>query len=230
MGMPLEDITIYYEGQVINDPDGSLFVRAANYIADFYHDSLKGYKPPKTGRICIHLGPTKMWNKPFYFGSVCSYSNIIDEAKYLTLTKTKKYKYILDLLHSTILELAEIYNWNKAIFNDSYDHIINKDFKFERSFSEKRSRDKKIKAQAILNKTEDKSTISVLISDGPILNRIVLLEKRNWYWYDSVYELAKSCKWLDNSSFGIIKNGKKCYYSVHEDRVVNDLVFAETDL
>lgn len=71
MGAPLYDITIYYNGNVIKDaPKDWDFRRTVNYIADFYHDRLNGYKPTKTGRICIHLGPTKNWDKPNYFGAI----------------------------------------------------------------------------------------------------------------------------------------------------------------
>ena len=64
MGAPLYDITIYYNGNVIKDaPEDWDFRRTANYIADFYHDRLNGYKPTKTGRICIHLDSIKNWDK-----------------------------------------------------------------------------------------------------------------------------------------------------------------------
>lgn len=125
MGAPLCDITIYYDGQLIRDaPEDLDFRHTVNYISDFYHDRLNGYKPTKTGRICIHLGPKKKWNKPNYFGAICSYDNIIDEEKYLKLSKKEKYRYILEILHSTVIEMAEILKWNKLPFNNSYQHII----------------------------------------------------------------------------------------------------------
>ncbi|HWV74944.1 MAG TPA: hypothetical protein VN040_24665 [Pseudosphingobacterium sp.] len=89
MGAPLQDITIYYFGTVIRDaPLDWDFRNTVNYIADFYHNSLNGYKPPKTGRICIHLGAYRNWDTPNYFGSICSFNGIIDEYQYLSLAKT----------------------------------------------------------------------------------------------------------------------------------------------
>jgi hypothetical protein len=57
MGRPLYDITIYYHGTLIkNTPEDQEFHRTLNYISDFYHNSLDGYKPPKTSRITLHVG------------------------------------------------------------------------------------------------------------------------------------------------------------------------------
>ena len=226
MGFSLQDITIYYRGSVIKDaPEDWNFRKKVNYIADFYHNRLNGYKPPKTGRICVHLGPTKDWDKPHYFGAICSYDNTIDESKYLGLTKLEKYKYILELLHQTIIELADIYGWDKSIFMSAYNYILESDFKFEKSYPEKKSKDRKHIAQIILIKTEDKSSLLVQMKTNDIINKQVLLEKNNWYWFDSSYDMAKTCKWLDNLSFGLYKNGKNCYYSLESNKIISDLIF-----
>src|ERR1019366_5615076 len=102
MGYPLTDITIYHSGPLIKDaPHDWDFRRTVNYIADFYHSGLNGYKPPKTARICINLCDKKYFDQPRYSGSICHYYNIIDEEKYLSLSKEEKYKYILNILHFT---------------------------------------------------------------------------------------------------------------------------------
>ena len=231
MGAPLYDITIYYSGQVIKDaPEDWDFRRTVNYIADFYHDRLNGYKPPKTGRICIHLGPTKnQEKKPNYFGAICSYDSIIDEYKYLSLSKREKYKYILEILHSTVIEIADIYDWDKNVFINAYNHILEHDFKFEKYYPEKKSKDRKHIGRIILTKTEAKSTIRVSITTGDLTIRDILFEKNNSYWFDSTYNIAKRCKWLDNSSFGLSKNEKNCYFSIDNNKIINDLTFGDND-
>jgi hypothetical protein len=139
MGAPLNDITIYYNGHTIKDGTKDCeFRRLVNYITDFYHDSLNGYKPLKTSRITIQLGPERIFEHPKYFGSICTYDNIIDESKYLNFTKKEKYKYILEILHTTILEIADYLNWDKSVFTKSYNHILNNDFKFEKEYSAKK--------------------------------------------------------------------------------------------
>jgi len=231
MGAPLYDITLYYNGQAIENAFPVFdFSQPANYIAVFYHDSLHGYKPPKTSRICIELGPAKNRDKPWNFGSICSYNNIIDETKYLSLSKTERYKYILGLLHSTVSEIARFYNWDQTIFDKAYDHIIESGFKFEKPYPEKKSNDRKYVGQIVLTKTEEKSILTALVTGGGLPKKEILLEKRNWCCYDRIYSLAKNCKWLDNSSFGIYQGERNCYFSTKNNQVINDLILNEDDI
>lgn len=130
-------------------------------------------------------------------------------------------------MHSTVIEIADIYNWDKSVFNKAYEHIIESDFKFEKYYPEKKSKDRKQIGQIILVKTEEKSTLLVSVKTGNSIIREVLLEKSNWYWFDSTYNFAKNCKWLDNSSFGLYKNGQNCYFSTDQNRIVSDLTFNE---
>ena len=50
-----------------------------------------------------------------------------------------------------------------------------------------------------------------------------LFDKGNQWWYDSIYYMAKHCKWLDNGRFGISINKKiiESWYSVSTDKVVS---------
>jgi hypothetical protein len=135
MGRPLSDITIYYHGTLIkNTPEDSEFKKTINYISDFYHNSLEGYKPPKTSRITLHVESNISLAGPRYFGAICIYNKIFNEEEYLSLSKHGKYKYILDLLHFAVLELSETYGWDKSVFIKSYNHIIASQFKFERAY------------------------------------------------------------------------------------------------
>jgi len=225
MGRPLSDITIYYHGTVLKKTSEDLeFRKTVNYISDFYHNFLNGYKPPKTSRITLHLRPNISLTEPRYFGSICIYDKMIDEEKYLSLSKHEKYKYILDLLHFAILELSETYGWDKSIFINSYNHIISNRFKFERVYPKKTSRDRKSTGQVLLTKSEDKSILSIQISSGGKNINKTLIEKKNWFWNDSIYEYSKTCKWLDNTKFGIKEYQRQCYYSVQDDKVFNDLL------
>src|SRR5579875_1428535 len=76
---------------------------------------LNGYKPPKTGRICIHIDKELKWDEPNYFGAICSIANVIDEDRYLSLQLLEKYQYILDIVHSSCLTLARTYDWNISV-------------------------------------------------------------------------------------------------------------------
>lgn len=226
MSRTLLDITLYYNGSEIKDaPHDWAFRHTVNFIADFYHNSLNGYKPPHTSRICIHLESNKKWDKPIYFGSICNYDAIIDESKYLILSKKEQYCYILDLLHTSVSEIAAFCNWDQSVFDSAYKHILDNDFRFEVNYPEKKSKDKKHIGKVVLRKTETWSILNIEIIKEDSLKSAVLFKKRNMYCYDPIYSLARQVKWLDNDSFGLHKNTKNCYFSIEDNKVVCDLSF-----
>lgn len=232
MGAPLDDITIYYDGTAIADNGANAEFRiTVNYICDFYYKLLNGYKPNKTGRICITLNKDKVWDDPWYFGSICNVSWLIDEQKYLNSSKPDKYKYILELVHNVCMHLAETYGWDKDVFKNAYDEIYKRRFHFSLSYPEKKSRDRKKIAKAIVEKTDLISTVHLVIQTDNGVEKIKLLEKKNWWWWDSAYVIAKRCKWLDNMSFGICSKDKTqlAYYSLADKNVSSNLSFKEND-
>src|SRR6059036_3669881 len=97
----LQDITIYYWGTKQKDTsDKWLFGRICNFICDFYHRMLWGYKPPKTTRICTHLNNRiKNFEEPGYNGSICAIAQGFDEEAFSHLSEKDKYKFLLDMIH-----------------------------------------------------------------------------------------------------------------------------------
>jgi len=91
MGYPLDDITIYFDGVIIRDQKRDNQYRIlANYVCDLYHNFLNGYKPPKTGRICLHLVPNKLsLHRPIYTGCILSCYAIIDEENFVSKNRRK---------------------------------------------------------------------------------------------------------------------------------------------
>jgi len=229
---PLSDITIYYDGLKIPSlPQDADFSHKKNYICDFYHKLLNGYKPPKTGRICIHIAKEKIWDEPSYFGAICSIANTIDEDKYISFSQIDKYKYILDIVHQSCLTLAKHYNWDISIFQNAFDTIYKLDFKFTLDYPQKLSKDKKTLAHVQIEKTETTSFLYLIFSANDLNKKIKLFEKTNWYWYDSVYKFAANSKWLDKVTFGVKSkdNGRFAYYSFLDDIMIGKIEFGETD-
>ncbi|MFD2787046.1 hypothetical protein ACFSX6_16385, partial [Hymenobacter rubripertinctus] len=74
--------------------------------------------------------------KSSYFGSICSCSVNIDATLYLNLNEEHRNKYILDLLHDAVMDLAATHNWDKKRFKDSYDYIIEHNFVFRKYYPE----------------------------------------------------------------------------------------------
>ena len=224
---PLKDITVYYHGTKIKDaPEDLTFRKTVNYISDFYHNSLDGYKPPKTARICIRIEDQPYKKEPEYFGAICEIQTKMNEEIYLSLDKTNQYEYLLDLIHNTLTQVGRQLNWNLEIFDSAYSRIKNSNFEFTRHYEVKQSRNKKNKAQTILTKTESNLNISILLK-GSISKEVKLLEKKNWFWYDSSYDIAKSCKWIDKNKFGY--TNKECdkfiYYSLENDSIESNMQF-----
>ena len=225
---PLSDITVYYYGTKIKDtPEDWTFRKALNYISDYYHNSLDGYKPPKTGRICITINDELTTSEPDYFGSICIVYTTMDEEKYLELDKVEQYKYLLDLIHDVIIRTVNQLNWDKAIFKSAYQKVKNSNFQFEKSYDKKKSRDRKKIATVVLRKTEDRAVIKVKIETNESVNEVIIVDKRNWYWFDSSYKIAKACKWIDKDKFGYApKNSDKyVFYSLEKKEIETNMHF-----
>src|SRR6187399_956870 len=147
---PLTDITIYSDHESV-DKD---FARKANYICDLYHNRLDGYKPPKTSRICLHLSTLTINRPPIYIGSICEHYCHFNYENYEKLaSKLKQFACILDLAHQAVMELAEIFKWDKTPFIRSYESIIIDNFRFIKEYPIKKSKDRCNAGQAILEKT-----------------------------------------------------------------------------
>jgi hypothetical protein len=226
---PLTDITVYFD----NKQEPWIDLRyETNYISDMYHNRLNGYKPPKTGRICLHLRDKRIFEKPNYFGAICSYDIEFDFAKYKAIEKKSvRYKFLLDSVHETILEIAKVLNWDKEVFIKSYDSILSDDFKFIKEYPTKMSSDKKTVGQITIEKTETKTILKLKINNGESIET-KLIEKKNWFWFDSGYQLADKMKWIDKNNFGYKskKTDKEVYYSLLDRRVVKNFEFKDEDL
>ena len=65
------------------------------------------------------------------------------------------------------------------------------------------------------------SLFATFIVDGDH-KTIKLFDKRNWWWYDSIYKLVKTNKWFDNDRFGIYHkpSDSAVWYSLKNKKVV----------
>ncbi|HWV74945.1 MAG TPA: hypothetical protein VN040_24670 [Pseudosphingobacterium sp.] len=79
-----------------------------------------------------------------------------------------------------------------------------------------------------MRKTAETAILSAVIT-GIEIREVVLIEKRNWHWYDSTYKMALSCKWIDNLSFGFVKDGEHSFFDLTQNKVINNLQFGEND-
>ena len=221
MGRSFSDITLYTPtphavGTIEYLEDTSL----QNYVSDLYVQKMHGYKPPKTSRITIQPAYHNVWNRTWKNGSIIAIAPFYDEVKYTSLDKGGKYQYILDLIHGATLQLSEEYKWDRSVFDNAYKEVIENDFKFEIIYPKKLSRDKKKVASLIIEKSHILTTVHVNIEANGSASKIKLFDKKNVWWYDCVYFLARQNKWLDSNTFGIGYKGKiEVWYSIVDKKV-----------
>jgi len=222
MGRPFSDITLYTPTPYSNDsPQYREDTSLENFVSDLYVRKMNGYKPPNVTRVCIQPAYYKIWDRTWKNGSLISIAPEFLRDKYESLDKHGKYQYILDIIQGAMIQLSEEYKWDKSIFEKAYLEVIENEFTFKIDYPTKMSRDKKKIANFYIEKSETKSFGYAIIRIGASTTKVKLFEKRNWYWYDGIYQLAKHAKWSDSDRFGIYyaKGALEIWYSIGKKEV-----------
>ena len=232
MGASFSDITLYTPTAHKTDTPEYWEDRSLkNYISDLYVQKMYGYKPPKTTRITIQPAYHNIWNRTWKNGSIISIAPFYNHDEYISLDKKGKYKYVLEIIQTSTLQLSDEYGWDKNVFEKAYKDIIESDFQFRVEYPSKMSRDKRKSGQVLIEKTERITTLNLQFLFDDEIRKVKLFENRNWFWYDVAYELAKNSKWLDKNTFGVYskKTDNYGYYSLVDDIIIGKLDYKEND-
>lgn len=196
-------------------------VSLQNFVSDLYVQNMNGYKPPKTSRITIQPAFHNIWNGAMKNGSIVSVAPFFSYDTYLNLDKKGKLKCILDLIQKATISLSEEYGWDKSVFENAYQQVLNKNFDFKIDYPSKHSRDRRKKANLIIKKTETLTSVYVNIESPELSTICKLFDKKNQWSYDCVYALARYAKWLSKEKFGIHyrKGELEISYSLDNDHV-----------
>ena len=222
MGAPFSDITIYSPTpHAVGSDEYIEDTSLKNYISDLYVQKMYGYKPPKTSRITIQPAFHEVWGRTWKNGSIVTIAPFYSHDEYASLDKYGKYKYILDLIQVSTLQLSHEYKWDKKVFEKAYQEVIDDNFNFKIIYSEKLSRDKKKAASLSVEKTETITSLYVTIKANDQILKIKLFDKQNAWCYDSVYFLARNNKWFDTNKFGVTHSKFKIdiWYSLEDQEV-----------
>ena len=113
------------------------------------------------------------------------------------------------------------YGWDKAVFENAYKQVLETNFNLKINYPTKQSRDKKKVANLIIEKTEVVTSVYVSIECNGSSNTHKLFDKKNAWWYDCIYTLARHDKWFDTDRFGIgYGKGKiEVWYSLENNKV-----------
>jgi len=222
MGKKFSDITIYLplpENASASEADEEQ--RTANFVCDLYVRKMNGYKPPNTTRITIQPYYHHIWGRTWKNGSNVAIAPFYNYETYSQLDKNGKLKYLLDLIQTSTIQLSDEYGWDKCVFEDAYNAILDCNFEFKIDYPAKTSRDRKKQAWLTIEKTEHTTTVYLTINNTGKELKMVLFDKKNWYSFDCVYALVKYCKWFDNDIFGIsyCKGLIEVWYSIEHDEV-----------
>jgi hypothetical protein len=222
MGAPFSDITLYTQtANAVGTPEYIEQVSLQNFVSDLYVQNMNGYKPPKTSRITIQPAFHNIWNRTWKTGSIIAIAPFFSLDTYLSLDKKGKLKYTLDLIQSATLPLSDEYGWDKNVFENAYNKVLESDFTFKIDFPTKQSRDKKKTANLVVEKTETITSVYVKIKTGDSVITKKLFDKKNLWSYDCIYILARHNKWFDTGRFGIAYGKGKIdiWYSLDKNQV-----------
>jgi hypothetical protein len=222
MGRPFSDITLYIPTPYSKETPQYLEETSLhNFVSDLYVVKMHGYKPPRATRICIQPGYFGIWDRTWKNGSIFSIACEFLRDRYESLDKQGKYRYILDIIQEAMIQLSNEHHWDNSIFERAYQEVIDCDFIFSIDFPTKMSRDRRKDANIRIQKTETRTFAYAIIKTASSTMKIKLFEKRNNYWYDCIYPLARHSKWIDSDKFGIFfsKGMVETFYSIEEDKV-----------
>ena len=220
----LKDITLY-EHETTCFPNGELgrrdFRHLANYVSDLYVRCLHGYTPPKTSRVSILLSPDNKAQRSFKVGSIATIDQYFPAEKYRELSEDTKAAYVLDFIHNVMLHLSQVCEWDTAVFENAYQEVIARNLKFCFEYPFKASRDRKKRAQLIIEKTQWMTTLLARIECDDNTLIVKLHEHPNRWRYDPTDAAAKHGKWLDDNRFGLDTSSLnfKVWYSLQDEKV-----------
>lgn len=204
MGSPFRDITIYSPTPHPNHTTEyreEIFLM--NFVSDLYVQNMNGYKPPKTSRITIQPAYHEIWGRSWKHGSIVATAPFFSHNEFVSFDKQGRYKYILDLIQTATIQLSDEYDWDKSVFENAYKKTLDSNFYFRIEYPAKQSRDKKKSGVFVIIKTETITSAYVDISINGSVTTKKLFDKKNSWWYDCVYYLARHNKWFDNDRFGV---------------------------
>jgi hypothetical protein len=223
MGASFSDITLYAPTpHAVGTPGYIAETSIQHFVSDLYVQKMHGYNPPKTSRITIQPAYHDIWRRTWKNGSIVAIAPYYNYEEFASLDKHGKYKYILDLIQGATLQLSDEYQWDKAIFENAYKEVIESNFEFKIKYPAKTSRDKSKVANLCVEKTEILTSVYVNIETDSSTIKAKLFDKRNVWWYDCAYLLARHGKWHDKNKFGIgyAKHKIDIWYSMENEEVV----------
>lgn len=225
----LDDITIYCDSllEINLSTEDFLFRRMSSYLCDLYHHNLNGYKPIKTSRINVTISSFEKNITSNYFGSICLISGSIDEDKYLGLNHSQKFRYLLDILHTSIMSAVVKYSWDETVFRLAYEKVLTSEFKFRVELPTK-IKNNVGQFTPVVEKDLKSTFASIHIVTPKIDKTVLVFTKENISCHDNAMLLCSKLKWFNKDEIGLeLKaNNIKLTYNLITDKLDSNLKFS----
>ena len=204
MRYPFSDITLYAPS--VHPPDTPEYrdeTFLQNFVCDLYVQRMNGYKPPNTSRVTLQPGFYGVWNHPWKNGSIVAIAPAFSREEFDAFDTGGKYRYVLETIQWSMLQLCNEYHWDVTVFERAYDSVLASKFVFRTDYPSKLSRDRKHSGGLRIEKTETLTTVSAVIRADSVSTVVKLLDKKNWWCMDSVYQYPKFTRWFDSDNYGL---------------------------
>ncbi|MBO9703496.1 MAG: hypothetical protein J7604_25030 [Sporocytophaga sp.] len=204
MSHKLNDITLYYHSneEIGNREIARKFVGRQNVVSDLYVQFLNKYKPKGTSRISVQLEDEED-AVIGYFGSILMVKAKFEKNDYLKKNEYEQNKLILDTVHRIAILCADVYNWERKVFEDAYLKVLQCNFEYRIEYTRKYSKDKKHLGAISIEKTEEFAAIYVNFYNNysdPIGKVMILKTFQNEMFYGGI---IRKYKWFNNREFGL---------------------------
>jgi hypothetical protein len=222
MGTPFSDITLYTPtAYLAGTPEHIEETSLMNFVSDLFVQNMNGYKPPKTTRISIQPAYHEIWNRTWKNDSIVAIAPFFSHEEFSSHDKAGKYMYILDVIQTAAIQLSDEYKGDRTVFENAYKKTLNDNFAFRIEYPAKQSKGRKKSGVFVIVKNETVTSAYVDIHVNSSVVTKKLFDKKNSWWYDCVYYLARHNKWLDTDKFGIAYGKGKIdiWYSVEKNEV-----------
>jgi len=136
--------------------------------------------------------------------SVLKYYKRFDFASFEKLDEMTKKITLLEIMFSSLLELADIYEWDKEKFHRAYLKVKQDDFINHYYYKEKWNRTKSLCAKVFCEHESNVFRCSLLVVDkegSVILKRLLFEEKPDEFFFNSK---LVNVKWLDKGKLQLI--------------------------
>jgi hypothetical protein len=154
-------------------------------------------------------------------GSIVAIAPFFNHDEFSALDKLGKYRYILEVIQTSTIQLSDEYQWDRTVFENAYKKSLDSNFKFKIEYPPKQSKDRKKSGVFVIKKSETITSAYVDIHvNGSVITK-KLFDKKNSWWYDCVYYLARYNKWFDTDRFGIAYGKGKIdiWYSIEKNEI-----------